>query len=193
MPTLVMAHGWDKYVKQTPEEYLSGFLSYWAAQSYTVILPNFPGQDNYINAGVLLGIVDTLPFDETVHIAGHSMGGLSARYYVSKLGGFSRVASYTSYDTPQYGNVTFCLAKTVNGGQMCPYSAFMRELNAGEMTPAGPLYIQIRVKTAYKLMPGVWSADVEGTHAGHVNDPDVLDRVERAYRGDFSRLTRNAQ
>jgi triacylglycerol lipase len=42
-------------------------------------------------------------FDKKVHIVAHSMGGLDARYLISKLGMVDRVLSLTTIGTPHHG------------------------------------------------------------------------------------------
>ncbi|MBN1517160.1 alpha/beta fold hydrolase [Candidatus Sumerlaeota bacterium] len=39
-----------------------------------------------------------------IHIIAHSMGGLDARHYISRLGGAERVASLTTLGTPHHGS-----------------------------------------------------------------------------------------
>lgn len=43
--------------------------------------------------------------NERVHLIGHSMGGLDARYLITHLGWASRVISLTTLGTPHYGSV----------------------------------------------------------------------------------------
>lgn len=82
LTTVLLAHGLSNLnPNQPPEEYLSSFKTFFESRGYAVILPVFPGQDNYVNAGVIKGLIDSLPPAEPVHVAGHSMGGLSVRYY----------------------------------------------------------------------------------------------------------------
>ena len=54
-------------------------------------------------AGQLKAFIEEKCPHEEVHIIGHSMGGLDARYMISKLGMASRVLSLTTLGTPHRG------------------------------------------------------------------------------------------
>ncbi len=65
---------------------------------------------------------------ERIHVIGHSMGGLIARYYVTRLGGDRRVHTLVTLGTPHQGSY---LALTWNSGltrQLRPGSALLTEL-----------------------------------------------------------------
>jgi pimeloyl-ACP methyl ester carboxylesterase len=65
---------------------------------------------------------------ERIHVVGHSMGGLIARYYVQRLGGDDRVHTLVTLGTPHGGTV---LAKAVPHRlfrQLCPDSDVVAEL-----------------------------------------------------------------
>jgi pimeloyl-ACP methyl ester carboxylesterase len=67
---------------------------------------------------------------ERIHVIGHSMGGLIARYYVTRLGGDAHVHTLVTLGTPHSGSY---LAYTWRGGltrQLRPGSALMDELAA---------------------------------------------------------------
>jgi pimeloyl-ACP methyl ester carboxylesterase len=73
-------------------------------------------------------LVDRSGYDR-VHIVGHSLGGLIARYYVQRMGGHARVQTLVTLGTPHQGTV---LARA--GGvlpllrQLAPGSDLIREL-----------------------------------------------------------------
>lgn len=52
----------------------------------------------------LRAFLDRVSPSEPVHIIAHSMGGLDARYFISKLGGAGRVLSLTTVGTPHRGS-----------------------------------------------------------------------------------------
>jgi triacylglycerol lipase len=54
-------------------------------------------------AGQLKAFLDQQSPHEPVHIIAHSMGGLDARYLISKLGMADRVLTLTTVGTPHYG------------------------------------------------------------------------------------------
>jgi pimeloyl-ACP methyl ester carboxylesterase len=67
---------------------------------------------------------------ERVHVVGHSMGGLIARYYVQCLGGDERVDTLVTLATPHAGTMTAHLVGTTLTRQLRPGSDLMSELAA---------------------------------------------------------------
>ena len=67
---------------------------------------------------------------ERIHVVGHSMGGLIARYYVQCLGGDERVDTLVTLATPHAGTMTAHLVSTTLTRQLRPGSDLMAELDA---------------------------------------------------------------
>ncbi|MGH3696228.1 MAG: esterase/lipase family protein [Pseudonocardiaceae bacterium] len=65
---------------------------------------------------------------EQVHVVGHSLGGLVARYYVQRLGGDARVHTLVTLGTPHHGTLTAYLLPTPVLNQLRPHSDIMAEL-----------------------------------------------------------------
>ncbi|WP_200941964.1 triacylglycerol lipase [Angustibacter sp. Root456] len=65
---------------------------------------------------------------EQVHVVGHSLGGLIARYYVQRLGGHHRVHTLVTLGTPHAGTLPAYLLPARLCRQLRPGSALMREL-----------------------------------------------------------------
>jgi hypothetical protein len=66
---------------------------------------------------------------ERVHVIGHSLGGLSARYYVQRLGGDARVHTLVTLGTPHAGTeAARPFRKLPLLGQLTPGSSVLREL-----------------------------------------------------------------
>ncbi|GDY29258.1 lipase [Gandjariella thermophila] len=65
---------------------------------------------------------------ERVHIVGHSLGGLVARYYVQRLGGDARVRTLVTLGTPHQGTLAAYLLPTRLAGQLRPGSPLLTEL-----------------------------------------------------------------
>ena len=65
---------------------------------------------------------------EQVHVVGHSLGGLMARYYVQRQGGHRRVSSLVTLGTPHRGSVLAHVAPTPLIRQLRPGSPVLREL-----------------------------------------------------------------
>jgi pimeloyl-ACP methyl ester carboxylesterase len=66
---------------------------------------------------------------ERIHVVGHSMGGLIARYYVTRLGGDERVHTLVTLGTPHQGTYTAYGWHNQLTRQLRPGSALMRELD----------------------------------------------------------------
>lgn len=66
---------------------------------------------------------------ERLHVVGHSMGGLIARYYVTRLGGDARVHTLVTLGTPHQGTYTAYGWHNQLTRQLRPSSALMRELD----------------------------------------------------------------
>lgn len=75
-----------------------------------------------------------------VDIITHSMGSLSARYYMQFLGGDGKVDALVTLGGPDHGTNTafFCAATACI--EMRPNSTFLTNLNAGDETPGSPRY-----------------------------------------------------
>ncbi|HYH72208.1 MAG TPA: alpha/beta fold hydrolase, partial [Nocardioides sp.] len=66
---------------------------------------------------------------ERIHIIGHSLGGLIARYYVTRLAGDARVHTLITLGTPHEGSYAAYAVPTTLMRQMRPGSHLMRELD----------------------------------------------------------------
>ena len=75
-----------------------------------------------------------------VSIVTHSMGGLSARYYVKNLGGAAKVDAWVSLGGPNHGTTTAYGCTQTSCIQMRPYSSFLTALNSTDETPGEPRY-----------------------------------------------------
>ena len=65
---------------------------------------------------------------ERIHVVGHSMGGLIARYYVTRLGGDKHVHTLVTLGTPHQGTYNAYVAENSLTRQLRPGSPFMQEL-----------------------------------------------------------------
>ena len=66
---------------------------------------------------------------ERVHVVGHSLGGLLARYHVQRQGGDRRVASLVTLGTPHQGSQWAHFVTTPLIRQLRPNSTLLRELD----------------------------------------------------------------
>ncbi|HVV75596.1 MAG TPA: alpha/beta fold hydrolase [Mycobacteriales bacterium] len=67
---------------------------------------------------------------ERIHVVGHSMGGLIARYYVQRLGGDARVHTIVTLGTPHRGTHAARLLPAGVCRQLIPGSEVLEELEA---------------------------------------------------------------
>jgi hypothetical protein len=67
---------------------------------------------------------------ERIHVIGHSLGGLIARYYVTRLAGDARVHTLVTLGTPHAGTFNAYALPSNLCRQLRPGSALMRELGA---------------------------------------------------------------
>ncbi len=65
---------------------------------------------------------------ERIHVVGHSLGGLIARYYVQRLGGHERVHTLVTMGSPHLGTRTAYLYPAELGRQLRPGSPLMQDL-----------------------------------------------------------------
>ncbi|WP_353354994.1 alpha/beta fold hydrolase [Intrasporangium sp. DVR] len=65
---------------------------------------------------------------ERIHVIGHSLGGLIARYYVTRLGGDQRVHTLVTLGTPHHGSYLAYAWNTGLTRQLRPGSELLREL-----------------------------------------------------------------
>ncbi|QJY46545.1 esterase/lipase family protein [Pseudonocardia broussonetiae] len=73
---------------------------------------------------------------ERVHIVGHSLGGMIARYYVQRLGGSDVVDTLVTLGSPHTGSLSAYLMPTPLAAQLRPGSDLLRELE--EPAPGCP-------------------------------------------------------
>ncbi|MHA2244235.1 MAG: esterase/lipase family protein [Candidatus Hodarchaeales archaeon] len=69
---------------------------------------------------------------EKIDLVGHSMGGLSSRYYIKFLGGIDKVDDYVSLGSPHQGNAG-------NIGCVLQQGSLLTSLREGDETPRGIL------------------------------------------------------
>lgn len=113
---------------------------------------------NARNAEELAGWVQELADSGATRIAvvAHSMGGLSSRYYLQRLGGTSSVAVFITLGTMHHGLASSCLspvAVTV-WQELCLAGTFITNLNLTPATPGPTKWVSI-----YSTSDGIIAAD----------------------------------
>jgi triacylglycerol lipase len=142
-------------------------VAWLRADGYRPFTIRFPGLGIDIrgNAMLIADKVDEIRKETglKVHLVGHSMGGLSARYYIKVLGGISNVASYTAFGTPQHGSPSNSCAPWEIVPDQCPTGPVLQELNRGDDTPGSIYYTSIASRQAYpEEAEGKWASLDQG-------------------------------
>ncbi|MDD7938620.1 alpha/beta fold hydrolase [Actinomycetospora lutea] len=128
---------------------------------------------------------------DRVHVVGHSLGGLIARYYVQRLGGDTRVDTLVTLGTPHEGSlIAHFLPPTPVPVQLQPGSDLLRELE--EPAPdcrtrflavwSRQDQLIIPQRAARLTHPDLQVTEIELEHVGHLSmtiDPEVVHLVTR--------------
>jgi triacylglycerol lipase len=171
-------------------------IAWFAQQNRTALAIDLASEDNVRNAAQIRDFIKARGWTR-VDIVAQSMGGLSARQYIKFIDS-SFVDAYVSLGTPQYGITAACLLPSWYGGQMCPSSSFLRNLNGGDDTPGNVYWTTIYSRTdgivptsSSRLDGGACHVfeDPGVPHNSMDNDPTifqhVLQAVDRSCAGTF--------
>jgi pimeloyl-ACP methyl ester carboxylesterase len=131
---------------------------------------------------------------DRVHVVGHSLGGLIARYYVQRSGGDERVESLITLGTPHSGSMLAHVLPTPLVRQLRPGSPVLRELDEpapGCRTPVTAIYSdldQVVLPTASGRCehPDLTTRNVLVRGVGHMSLPihrAVVDEVAATLAG----------
>jgi len=102
-PRIILLCGMLGITKCPGWEYFKGVRPMLEGMGFDVMVPQLPwGRNIKRRAGFLAEQLEheSGPF----HLIAHSMGGLDARYYITRLGGHEKVASLTTLATPHHGS-----------------------------------------------------------------------------------------
>ena len=135
---------------------------------------------------------------ERIHIVAHSLGGVVARYYVTRLGGDERVHTLATLGSPHTGTLAAYLLPTSLTRQLRPGSGLMQELN--QPAPGcRTRVIAIWSDTDEAVVPavnaslrqdGVATTNIRMHGVGHLSLP-ILPSVARTARLPASRSMRS--
>ena len=131
---------------------------------------------------------------DRIHVVGHSLGGLLARYHVQKQGGDRRVESLVTLGTPHQGSLWAHVLPTPLIRQLRPGSPLLRELDepaSGCRTPLTAIYSdldQVVVPTSSGRCehPDLAARNVLVHGVGHMSLPihrSVVDEVAATLAG----------
>ncbi|MEV6276299.1 alpha/beta fold hydrolase [Nocardia sp. NPDC051832] len=148
-PVLIV-HGWTAGgLLPLDDDWADVLRSALERQGRPVYVVDLPGERNVENAETIARVARRASSDHDgakIDVVGHSMGGLSARYFVKYLGGQDLTAHYVSAGTGQYGWYPTCLLPLDRGGEMCPASRFLAVLNEGRDTVGDVAYTTLRTR-----------------------------------------------
>ena len=100
--------------------------SYYSAQSNAITAQQLSQKVDEILAATGASQVDIIT---------HSMGALSARYYIKNLGGQAKVDEFVSLGGPNHGTNTALFCGQTACVEMRPNSSFLNSLNKKDETP----------------------------------------------------------
>jgi len=168
----------------------SDMIARFAAAGRTAVAIDLPSEDNIVNANAIRDFIAARGW-KRADIVGQSMGGLSARQFIKFVKSPATLDSYVSLGTPQYGISSACLLPGWYGGQMCPTSGFLRDLNRRDDTPGRTAWTTI-YSTSDEFVPnsssrldgGACHVQVSGVgHNDMDNDAGIFAHVLAAVDG----------
>lgn len=118
-PTVVLIHGLFGFRKILWIEYFHHVRPMYEQMGIRVLVPRLPASGSIEQRAQSLALQLA---DETgpLHLLAHSMGGLDARYYISRLGRAGKVVSLTTLATPHHGSA----AADFVCGRLSPFRMF---------------------------------------------------------------------
>ncbi|MFT3899831.1 MAG: lipase [Gordonia sp. (in: high G+C Gram-positive bacteria)] len=120
------------------------------SRGFPTTVLDLAGTDLRKDARIIAGAVERTrrahPGDK-IALVGHSIGGISTRWYLKQMGGAAKVATYVAIGTAQYGSPASCTADIAK--ENCPGTSFINALNAGDDTPGPTKYYRIRSTHEY--------------------------------------------
>jgi len=141
-PPILFVHGWN-----SSGATWTTMIGRFKADGWTdAELANFSyntAQSNATTANVIAQKVDSIlavTGAARVAIVSHSMGALSARYYVKHLRGDRKVDAWVTLGGPDHGTQTAYACLQTSCKEMWPNSSFLKDLNRKDETPGSPRY-----------------------------------------------------
>jgi triacylglycerol lipase len=123
-----------------------------------------------------------------VDLVGFSMGALTSRYYIQRLGGRDLVRRFVSISGPQRGTLTAYALPFIGAKQMRPKSPLLQDL-ASDADPWGPVEVHTVITPYDAMILPSSSGELVGSmshtvfpvklHRWMIEDPRVLDHVAK--------------
>lgn len=154
-----------------------------STSAHTASFSYVPGPGVAAIAETLGELVDRLPSAVRIHLVGHSMGGLAARWFVQELGGDSRVVQTISLASPFQGTRRSVLVPGAAGRDIAIGSGVLARLR--ERGACGVPHLSIvaaddaLVTEDATLHQGERLVIEEAGHNGLLFDPRVAEVVAR--------------
>ena len=141
-PIILFVHGWNANATTWTTMVGRFKADGWQSSELSAFSYDF-SKSNATTAALIAAKVDSIRAKTgvaQVTIISHSMGALSARYYVRNLGGDGKVASLITLGGTNHGTNTavFCLQTSCR--EMIPGSSFLTALNATDESWGLPRY-----------------------------------------------------
>ncbi|MEZ4227846.1 MAG: hypothetical protein R3B89_01700 [Polyangiaceae bacterium] len=158
--------------------------------AHTASFSYLPGPGVNRLAVDLASLVERLPRDAHLHLVGHSLGGVVARYFVQELGGDPRVRQTVSLGSPFGGTEHARLMPSGAGRDISPGSPVLQRVVSAAHRHQHVPHLSIsgaddQVVTGFSHLPG--SDHVELSDCGHngllydVRAADlVVERIQQA-------------
>jgi len=140
---LVLIHGLGAREQYGPVDYFHGIPRFLREAGNRVLTPRLTSFHSLEHrAAELKAQIDAAFPSEKINLLGHSMGGLDARYAVSRMGLADRVASVTTIGTPNRGSI---MGDLTAGALSAPaYEAVKKVLSLTGLSPEGLRQISTR-------------------------------------------------
>jgi triacylglycerol lipase len=125
--------------------------------------------DNAMQLAAYVQYVRAITGHNQVDIVTHSMGGLSARYYIKFLGGAAFVDDLVTLGAPHHGTImamTPISLLSLGGMECAPGSPFLTALNMGDETPGFVDYTCLYSMTDEMIQPYLTATLIGATNRG---------------------------
>ena len=141
-PIILFVHGWNANASTWTTMIGRFRKDGWQASELAAFSYN-TAVSNATTAGIIRDKVDSIRLATgaaQVAIVTHSMGALSARYYVRNLGGDGKVSALVTLGGTNHGTQTAIFCFQTSCQEMIPGSSFLTALNSTDETWGTPRY-----------------------------------------------------